>query len=396
MTKLNEGVIEALPIPERGHRLHYFTGATAQKLAAPRGFAVRVTAAGVKSFVLRYHAAGHDRLLTIGRCSDWSVGDAVREARNLRQRIDRCEDPLAAREAETAVARNTLGVIVGEYVTREGVKLRTAEWRQRVIERLILPEFGKMPIDAIRRSDIIRWLDRVEDQNGQVMADRTLAILRKILNWHAARSDDYRSPIVRGMSRANSKTRQRQRILTDDELARIWHASGNTPFGRFVRFSLLTACRRGEAAGMTRDEVADGLWTLPGARHKNGQQLIRPLSAAAQATLSGGQEGPYFFGGQNPVRGFTACRLALDQRAGVSGWCPHDLRRTARSLLSRAGVTADIAEKCLGHAVGGVRAVYDRHDYIKQMGDAYDALANLIARIVDPIDNVEPIRRARS
>ena len=181
MTKhINEGVVDALPIPERGHKLHYFTGATAQKVAAPRGFAIRVTAAGVKSFVLRYYAGPRERLITIGRCSDWSVGDAVREARVIRQRVDRGEDPLAARQVETAIARNTFGAIAAEYQTRVGSKLRTAAWRERVIARLILPAFGKMPVGAIKRSDIIRWLDKVEDENGPVMADRALALVRKI------------------------------------------------------------------------------------------------------------------------------------------------------------------------------------------------------------------------
>ena len=75
-------------------------------------------------------------------------------------------------------------------------------------------------------------------------------------------------------------------------------------------------------------------------------------------------------------------------QCGVSGWTIHDLRRTARSLLSRAGVNADVAERCLGHVVGGVRGVYDRHQYQAEMLHAYEALAALIERIVDPPSGV--------
>jgi integrase len=66
----------------------------------------------------------------------------------------------------------------------------------------------------------------------------------------------------------------------------------------------------------------------------------------------------------------------------------HDLRRTARSLLSRAGVAADIAERCLGHVIPGVRGVYDRHKYRAEMLGAFEALAGQIDLIISPTENV--------
>jgi integrase len=74
----------------------------------------------------------------------------------------------------------------------------------------------------------------------------------------------------------------------------------------------------------------------------------------------------------------------IDKASGVTGWRFHDLRRTARTLLSRAGVDADTAERCLGHAIGGVRGVYDRHKYEEQMKVAFEKLSNMIDQIVDP------------
>ena len=87
-------------------------------------------------------------------------------------------------------------------------------------------------------------------------------------------------------------------------------------------------------------------------------------------------------------------KKALDAASGVSGWVVHDLRRTARTLLSRAGIDTDIAERCLGHAIGGVRGIYDRHEFEQEKRKAFEALAALIGRIVDgESDNVVPIRR---
>ena len=129
------------------------------------------------------------------------------------------------------------------------------------------------------------------------------------------------------------------------------------------------------------------MWTLPAARSKTKVEVIRPLSKAALAVLDGQprfQDCSYVFttNGITPTRNFSGPKHELDAAAGVTDWRVHDLRRTARSLLSRAGINVDIAERCLGHAIGGVRGVYDRHQYVDEMRHAFEALAAEIERIV--------------
>jgi hypothetical protein len=85
----------------------------------------------------------------------------------------------------------------------------------------------------------------------------------------------------------------------------------------------------------------------------------------------------------------------LDKASGVKGWTLHDLRRTARSLMSRAGISSDHAERCLGHVIGGVRGVYDRHEFHAEKRHAFEALAALIERIVNPKANVVQLHDAR-
>jgi integrase len=84
----------------------------------------------------------------------------------------------------------------------------------------------------------------------------------------------------------------------------------------------------------------------------------------------------------------------LDKRNGLlalkspfSPWVIHDLRRTARSLMSRAKVPRDHAERVLGHAIPGVEGVYDRHSYQTEKGEALAKLANLVAKIVKGEDS---------
>jgi integrase len=386
--KLNEATVESLPIPISGNRVHYFPDAIIQGQKAPRGFGVRVTAAGVRSFVMNYRVAHRERRYTIGQWPDWKVISAIREARELRMRIDRGEDPLSERRAAAAASANTLKVICKEYLSREGGKLRTTKWRERILERLVYPELGDRGIEDIRRSDLVRLLDRIEDDNGPVMADRTLAIVRKIMNWHASRSDEFRSPIVRDMARTKPKERARSRTLSDDELRALWRAAEKAehqPFGALVRFILLTGARRAEAAEMSWPEIERADWTLPASRNKTKVDLVRPLSKAVLAALPAKIDGCAFVfttDGRNPVSGFSTFKRKLDQQCGVSSWTLHDLRRTARSLMSRAGVNPDIAERCLGHAIPGVRGIYDRHEYHQEKRKAYEALALLVARII--------------
>src|ERR1039458_3957331 len=95
--RLSEETIKRLPIPAMGNSITYFAGATIQGAKAPRGFGVRVTTAGARAFILNYRLRGREHRFTIGAWPDWSVLKAVREARSLRQRVDRGENPLEDR-----------------------------------------------------------------------------------------------------------------------------------------------------------------------------------------------------------------------------------------------------------------------------------------------------------
>ena len=136
---------------------------------------------------------------------------------------------------------------------------------------------------------------------------------------------------------------------------------------------------------MTWNEIARAEWTLPAGRNKTKVDLVRPLSGAAQAVLTSlSKAGRYVFttDGKTPISGFSKFKEQIDRQCGVTGWTPHDLRRTARTLMSRAGVNSDHAELCLGHVITGVRGTYDRHAYHAEKRTAFDRLAAQIETIV--------------
>jgi integrase len=349
-------------------------------------FGLMVTKAGHRSYVLQYRNGGQtSRRITLS--SVLNLDSARREARKILGEVARGEDP--AQDRRKTANPNTLQAVCERYLTREGPKLRSAARRKADLERLVYPTLGSKPIESIKRSDINALLDSVEDERGAAMADSILATLRRVCGWHAIRDDRYTPPFVRGMARRTKEQRERDRILTDDELRRVWKAAETFPgpWGVYIRFLLLTACRRTEAAAMTWDELSNGVWTIPAKRVKTGVETALPLSKAALKLLSGVpriQDCPHVFtaSGRGPITNFSFNKLQLDMASGVKGWRLHDLRRTARSLMSRAEVNADVAERCLGHVIPGVRGVYDRHKYIAEMGKAFEALAKEIAAVV--------------
>ena len=378
-TKLTPAFIQKVQPPEHGDRVIYWDEALP-------GFGLMVTANGHKSFVVQYRAKGVSRRMTFKASSHGglSLDKAKREARAIIGDVTRGSDPLTERRKATEAAENTFRAIAEEFLARDGARLRSHRQIRLTFERLVYPKLGARQIDDIKRSEVAKLLDRIADENGPVQADVTLSFVRRVMNWHAGRSDDFRSPIVRGMAKTKPSQRRRQRILADDELRAVWQAAEaqSNAFNCLVRFLLLTAARRSEAARMEFGEVSGTEWTIPQDRYKTGLELLVPLSPAAQAILAKtpklGSRFVFTNDGKHALASFSKFKPKLDKACGVTGWTLHDLRRTARSLMSRAGVCSDHAERCLGHVMGGIRSTYDRHEYAAEKRLAFEKLAGLI------------------
>jgi integrase len=331
------------------------------------GLGIIVQPSGVKSWCVRFRYRGASRKLTLG---GWLAGGG--QEPNAAPEIDTPLSLMAARELATKALRqakggvdptaekrkqrviqhaaeaDTLAAISEEFLRREGGRLRTIGQRRSDLE-LLCETLGRMPVSEIRRGQYTRALDHIADQRGPVRADRVLAATKRLLSWHAERGD-FVSPLGRGGRRTKPGELARNRVLTDDELRRVWTTAETYPgpFGAYLQFTLLTATRRSESAGLRRSELTDDgrTWVIPGARYKNGKDTLVPIGKTAQRIIAERPLlGDFVFtsNGARALGGFALRKTEFDAACGVVGWRIHDLRRTARTLLSRAGIAADIA-----------------------------------------------------
>jgi integrase len=250
---------------------------------------------------------------------------------------------------------------------------------------------------------VSQLLDKVAEKHGAPQADTVLGTLRSMMNWWATRDDDYVSPIVKGMRHDNrhARDRARNRILNDDEIRAVWQAADGT-YGALLKLLLLTAQRESKVATMRREDISeDGVWTIPTASREKGNagELKLPQIAldiiAAQPVIDGN---PFVFPatvgkGNGSFNSFSQRKEELNKKlpAGMPRWVLHDLHRTARSLMARAGIGDNVAERVLGHAIGGVAGVYNRHSYLSEKTDALQRLASLLETILNPPDKANVV-----
>jgi integrase len=366
-----------------------------------RGGYIRVTPTGAKSYAaVTTDPHGKQIWATIGALDAMPIADARVRARQALQRI-RDGLPPVDRPKPPNTFRDVAEQWLKRHVQSKG--LRSEGEVTRLLHAYVYPTWGDRDFLAIRRSDVAELLDQVEDDHGARQADYVLAVVRGIANWFATRHDDYVPPMVRGMKRTSAKERERKRVLDDAELVAVWRAAerGGT-FGAFAQLALLSVQRKHKIATMRWADIAiDGAWNIPSEDREKGtggKLMLPPIALdiiRAQPRLG---DNPYVLAGQGNghISGFSRAKLEFDSRlANVAPWTIHDLRRTARSLMARAGVRPDIAERVMGHAIGGIQGVYDQHSYSDEKRDALARLAALIDGIVNPRPNVIAIVKSR-
>jgi integrase len=372
------------------------------------GFVVRRQRREAPVFSLRYRAAGARALFRIGAHGQVTVEEARAVAKKKLAAIARGSDPAHERRVARDQAGRTVNYVLDEFLERycynQDRPLSSADQYRDAYRRHVRPYIGRLSIYRLmdNRELLAGMFDQIEDTAGATSADRVLAYSRRAFSWWEARDSHFRQPIVRGMARTKPLERARIRTLDDQEQrdleAALDFAKVPACYPRYIRFLRHTAVRRSEAAAMRWEEVTGGTWTIPATRSKTKLPIEIPLTPTAQALLGPRQKSGVVFsndGGVSAFSGFSKAKEALDTaindlrkadgRPPMPPFVQHDLRRSARTLLSRAGIASDIAEKCLGHLPPAIRRVYDKHAYFEEKLHAFERLDALIERILNPV-----------
>lgn len=375
------------------------------------GLYVRVFPSGEKRWVWRRKLAGKTRVATFGDVNKIKLADARAKANTWNVLARDGRDPAAEERRKVAVERRlpTVREFTAEYLERHA-KPNKRSWREdeRLLNHDVLPSLGGLRLDTVTRRDIVTMLDAIRDRGADIVANRVIAVTRRMLAFAVERGVIETSPFA-GIRAARERTRAR--VLTDDELRRLWAATAPgapriEPATRLaLRLLLLTGARAGEVCGAPWSEFRtdDAEWIIPATRTKNRCEHRIPLSALAMEIIAEAEalrSGPWLLpapgraGHVTPSGAIQAFQRILGDDVVV-----HDLRRTVATRLQRLGIRLEVTEAALNHISGsrsGVTGIYQRFDWHAEKRAALDAWGrHLVAEAIgEPArDNVSALVR---
>lgn len=362
----------------------------------PRGFGLRISATGTKSFTLTYRAddpkTRQRRLhrIVVGRYPEISLADAREKAEGLRGKISNGENPIVERrfERQGELDRESFGALADMYL-KEHAMVKKRSWREdeRILRFDLLPKFKDYKAHLITRGDVKTLLKEIVDRGAPVQANRTLALIRKIFNFGIREEILEVNPCSR-LPMPGGEESERERALSFTELGLLLEGLKEieSPIDDYFRLLILLAQRPGETLRMEWSEVdlAEGWWIIPGLKTKNKLAHRVPLTAIAvrilmrlQAKANGSK---YVFPGRWDEGALCNIKRSLRTLRETTkiDFRPHDLRRTTSSQLTSMGIQRLTVKRILNHKDAEITAVYDRYSYDKEKKDALELWAKFI------------------
>lgn len=391
--KLNQKIVDGLELPTEKSAIIFWDDECPGLGARLQGDAQR--------WVVRYRVAGNpkQKQITLGPM----VGMSLRKAReaaaeytsSAKRGVDRAADEKAkaaeARRLEKSRAEGRLAVIVDRYLKHAETHLRPSTFKdlKRYLTVSWRPMHDEVVTDLDTR-DIVSRLEMIAIDSGPVAANRARSAVSQCMSWAVGRGIIHRNPLIG--TRAIAAEKPRERLLTNDEISKLW-AETNRPgdFAAIVRLLLLTAQRREEVAAMRWSEIdlERRLWEIPSTRTKNGRPHQVSLSdrvASILEALPRRDERELVFGtGKGGFSGWGQSKARSDRRSGLNDWRIHDLRRTAVTGMAELGIQPHVIEAVVNHVSGhkgGVAGIYNRATYADEKRNALQRWADHVTRMV--------------
>ncbi len=373
--KLTQIAVDKITSPKTG-RVEYFD-------AHLPGFGLRVADSGHKTWVVFYRIARKQRRFTIGTLAAYPKVDQARErARELLRDVGRGIDPAIVKAEQPSRGSDDVRQLVAQYIERYA-KPKNRSWQEtnRTLQRHVVSRWGGRDSASIGRRDVIELLDELVDRGNPIAANRVLAAIRRLFSWGVEREILTASPVVN--IKAPSAERERDRVLSDEEITRLWKAAevmGGVP-GAFLQTLILTAQRREEVASMRWADLdlAGRVWALPREATKGDRSHEVPLSPYAIRVVTAlPRTGPYVFSsnrGDRHISGYSKIKARAQSLSQIEeDWRLHDLRRSAGTGMARLGIAVSTISRILNHKEGGVTRIYNRYSLSRRKTEGLGCL----------------------
>jgi integrase len=373
------------------------------------GFGLRLRETGARTLIFQY-GRRPTRKMNLGVVSAVDFEKTRKTARNLYHRVRLGEDPAAAVAEARVKTAETLGATIKLYLARQKGRVKPRSLVENERHLLVhLRSLHSLPLAKIERRTIAARLFEIEQASGNRTRNSVRATLHAMYAWAIQEGMAEFNPVT-GTSRAPE--RSRDRVLSATEINVIWNALPDDHFGAIIKLLALTGARANEIAALRWNEVHDSMIVLPAERTKNSRSQVIPLSEPARAIINAqprranadGKTRELVFGfGEGAFAGWGKCRERLNERItkatgkALPHWIPHDLRRTAATMMAELGVQPHVIEAVLNHVSGhraGVAGIYNRASYEREKAVALSLLAEHLTAIVKGRKSkVTPLRR---
>ena len=360
-----------------------------------RGLALRVRKSGGRSWLLQYRTSGRPQRITLGAIDVIDIAKARILARDLIAGVRFGHDPGREKREARARAEETFQALVGKFLERAQKQRRPQSFAHT--QRHLQKHFSTLhplPVVEITRRMIEQRVGELEHANGVYAARSARSSLNGFFAWAVKAGYLETNPVIHTNTPIVGPARER--VLSDDELRRIWLALSDNLHGKIVKLLILTGARRTEIGGLASAEIdfERALISLAAQRTKNRRPHLIPLSPPALAILrSCTPQGPLLFTQKaTTFREWHAYKVKLDRRLANDGgetmphWTYHDFRRSISTALhERFNVQPHIVEAILGHVSGyktGVAATYNKATYLDERRRALTRWADHIMELV--------------
>lgn len=339
-----------------------------------KGFGIRISVGGSKTFVVMY---GQRRSLrTLGRYPDMTLAEARVEAKKALGEVAGKEDNTPSRAKSLSFAE-----VQAHFLKDTAPRTKSSTYNEYV--RLLSKHFPfDKPINEVTRKDIADIIDELRERPSA--AHHAFVAIRTVMNWAERHGHVEYSPVPPFKFRANP----RSRFLKDEELVAVWNRALQVgfPYGTLVQLLILTGQRRGEIAGLRRSWLSKDTITYPAGFCKNKREHVVPLGPMAQEIINNiSKTNDLLFPASRSlvrgkptgaINGWPKYKRNFDSGLeGVAPYTLHDLRRTFSSQLASLGTPIHVTEKLLNHVSGtvsGVAAIYNRYSYAAEMRAAVE------------------------